>query len=232
MNILHIDGSPRPDSHSRKLSAAILNKLLEIAPDARISRRDLGAHPLPHAAPDYATTLSSPATLAAPLKGALDLSETLIQEVDLADVIVIGTPMHNLTVPSVLKAWIDQILRAGRTFKSTPVGKVGMLRDRPVFVGIASGGRFSGEHGNQPDFLTPYLSTVLASTGLKTLQFFSVQATAFLDGEQATIARENALSTIDLTAVQAIACVIEERALLFSDRVNQGENDHESDRRN
>jgi Flavodoxin-like fold/Cupin len=63
-----------------------------------------------------------------PLKGALDLSEMLIQEVEAADVIVIGTPMHNLTVPSVLKAWIDRILRAGRTFKSTPAGKVGMLR--------------------------------------------------------------------------------------------------------
>ena len=54
------------------------------------------------------------------------------------DAIVIGTPMNNLTVPSVFKAWIDQVLRAGRTFKSTPTGKVGMLRDRPVFVGIAS----------------------------------------------------------------------------------------------
>jgi len=116
MNILHIDCSPRPESHSRKLSAAIVKKLLEVAPGASISRRDFAAAALPHAAADYATTLSSPATLANPLRGALDLSEVLIQEVEAADVIVIGTPMHNLTVPSVLKAWIDQILRAGRTF--------------------------------------------------------------------------------------------------------------------
>lgn len=209
MNILHIDCSPRPDSHSRKLSAAIIDKLLELMPDASISRRDLGAHPLAHAAPDYATTLSSPATLAAPLKGALDLSETLIREVEAADAVVIGTPMHNLTVPSVLKAWIDQILRAGRTFKSTPAGKVGMLRDRPVFVGIASGGTFSGERGNQPDFLTPYLSTVLGSTGLKTIQFFSVQATAFLDWDHATVAREKALEAIDLTPLATIACPVD-----------------------
>jgi FMN-dependent NADH-azoreductase len=148
-NILHIDCSPRPESHSRQLSGAIVKKILEVAPGASISRRDFAAVPLPHAAPDYATTLSSPATLAAPLKGSLDLSEMLIQEVEAADVIVIGTPMHNLTVPSVLKAWIDQILRAGRTFKSTPAGKVGMLRDRPVFIGIASGGvdgRFPVRH--------------------------------------------------------------------------------------
>ncbi|MGO6875544.1 flavodoxin family protein [Rhizobium leguminosarum] len=209
MNILHIDCSPRPDSHSRKLSAAIVDKVLEVLPDASISRRDLGAHPLAHAAPDYATTLSSPATLAAPLKGVLDLSETLIHEVEAADAIVIGTPMHNLTVPSVLKAWIDQILRAGRTFKSTPAGKVGMLRDRPVFVGIASGGTFSGERGNQPDFLTPYLSTVLGSAGLKSIQFFSVQATAFLDRDQAAVAREKTLSAIDLRRLETIACPVD-----------------------
>jgi FMN-dependent NADH-azoreductase len=207
MNILHIDCSPRPESHSRELSAAIVKRLLAVAPGASISRRDFAAAPLPHASPDYATTLSSPATLAAPLKGALELSEALIQEVETADVIVIGTPMNNLTVPSVLKAWIDQILRAGRTFKSTPAGKVGMLRDRPVFIGIASGGVFTGERANQPDFLTPYLSVVLGSIGLKTLQFLSVQATAFLDRDQATLARDKALATIDLTVMGEIACL-------------------------
>jgi FMN-dependent NADH-azoreductase len=201
MNILHIDCSPRPESHSRQLSAAIVRLLLGVAPGASISRRDFAADPLPHAAPDYATTLSSPATLAAPLQGALDLSEVLIQEVEAADVIVIGTPMHNLTVPSVFKAWIDQILRAGRTFNSTPAGKAGMLCDRPVFIGIASGGVFTGGRANQPDFLTPYLSVVLGSIGLKTLQFFPLQATAFLDANQATLAREKALAAIDLTVV-------------------------------
>lgn len=198
MNILHIDCSPRPESHSRHLSGAIVRMLLKSAPHASITRRDFAAAPLPHAAPDYATTLSSPAALAAPPKGALDLSEVLIREIEAADVIVIGTPMHNLTVPSVLKAWVDQILRSGRTFMSTPAGKVGMLRDRPVFVGIASGGVFTGEKANQPDFLTPYLSVVLGSTGLKALQFFSIQATAFLDWEKAAAAIAKALVPIDL----------------------------------
>ncbi|SDD98121.1 FMN-dependent NADH-azoreductase [Cupriavidus sp. YR651] len=201
MNILHIDCSPRPESHSRQLSAAIVRKLLRVVPDASISRRDLATAPLPHAAPDYTTTLSTPATLATPLRGALDLSEALIREVEAADMIVIGTPMHNLTVPSVLKAWIDQVLRAGRTFMSTPAGKVGMLCDRPVFIGVASGGVFTGERATQPDFLTPYLSTVLGSIGLNTLQFFPIQATAFLDQDQATLAREKALAAIDLTVV-------------------------------
>ena len=204
MNILHIDCSPRPESHSRLLSAAIIKKLLEVVPGASISRRDFGVAPLPHATPEYATALSSPATLAAPPRGALELSEMLIQEVEAADVIVIGTPMNNLTVPSALKAWIDQILRAGRTFMSTPAGKVGMLRDRPVFVGIASGGVFVGDRANQPDFLTPYLSVTLSSIGLKTLQFFLVQATAFLDRDQAALAREKALAAIDLAVMREV----------------------------
>ncbi|WP_245296756.1 FMN-dependent NADH-azoreductase [Rhizobium bangladeshense] len=163
MKILHIDGSPRQESHSRKLSAEIVDKLREVGPGASITRRDLGLEPLPHTLADYAVTLSSPSTLAAPLKGALDLSEALIQEVEAADVIVIGTPMYNYTVPPRIKAWIDQILRVNRTMKSAPAGKVGMLQDRPVFIGVASGGVFAGERANQPDFLTPYLSLALSS---------------------------------------------------------------------
>ena len=196
MNILHIDCSPRPDSHSRQLSEAIVEKLLEVAPGATISRRDLGAEPLPHTASDYAAALSSRAAMAAASSGAMELSETLIREVEMADVIVIGTPMNNFTVPSVLKAWIDQLLRVGRTIIPTPAGKVGALRDRPDFVGIASGGVFTGERANQPDFLTPYLSAAFGCVGLMTVQFLPVQATAFLDQNQAASAREAALAAI------------------------------------
>lgn len=201
MHILHIDSSPRRESHSRGLSAAIVERLLEVAPGASVSRRDLGGEPLPHTMADYAVALSTPATLAAPPKGSLDVSEMLIRELEAADVIVIGTPMHNYTVPSALKAWIDQVLRVGRTMQSTPTGKVGMLQDRPVFIGVASGGVFSGERASQPDFLTPYLSLALNSIGLETLQFLSIQATAFLDRDQAASAREKALEAIDLTVM-------------------------------
>jgi FMN-dependent NADH-azoreductase len=218
MNILHIDCSPRQESHSRWLSAAIVETLLEVAPGASISRRDLGAEPLPHATADYAVALSSPATLAAPPKGALDLAEALIREVEAADAIVIGTPMHNFTIPSVLKAWIDQILRVGRTMKSTPAGKVGMLRDRPVFIAVASGGVFMGERANQPDFLRPYLSLAFGSIGLKTLQFLPVQATGFVDREQAASAREKALAEIDLTIVGELRGVHGRPAALSSIR--------------
>lgn len=204
MNILHIDCSPRPKSYSRQLSAAIVEKVVERVPWACISRRDLGSSPPPHASPDYATALSTPANLAAPPQGSLDLSDAFIWELEAADVVVIGTPMNNLTVPSVLKAWIDQIMRKDRTFRSTPAGKVGMLRDRPVFVAIASGGVFTGACANQPDFLTPYLSVILGSIGLKSLQFTSIQATERLDQDQAVAVRLNALAMIDFSVIEEV----------------------------
>lgn len=202
MNILHIDASPRPDSFSRQLSAEIVDRLIGVADRAVINRRDLAANPLPHIAPDYAYTLSSPVTLAAPLEGSLDLSEALIGEVEAADAIVIGTPMYNLTIPSALKAWIDQVLRSGRTFTSARGGKVGLLADRPVFVAIASGGTFTGKRAGQPDFLTPYLLATLGSIGLKTVQFLPLQATAFLDQDTAEPAKAKVLAALDLTVME------------------------------
>jgi len=65
--------------------------------------------------------------------------------------VVIATPVHNYTVPSALKTWIDHIVRVRRTFNITPNGKVGLLRDRPVFVAVSSGGRYSGAHQKTPE---------------------------------------------------------------------------------
>ena len=97
---------------------------------------------------------------------ALTYSETLIAELEAADLIVIDTPMHNFIMPSVLKTWVDYVVRPGRTFRSTPKGKAGLLSDRPVFVIIACGGPFSAPSAGQTDFLTPYLHYVLATVGL------------------------------------------------------------------
>lgn len=205
MNILHIDCSPRAESHSRKLSAAIVERLFDMVPAMRVTRRDLGRDPIPHAGSDYAAVLSSPAVLAAgSSEEAVRLSEQLIQEVEAADALVIGTPMNNFTVPSVLKAWIDQILRVGRTIGVSPTGeKVGLLQDRPVYIGIASGGVFTGERAKQPDFLTPYLTAAFGCVGLSSLQFFPLQATVFLDQEQLAAGRETLLASMDTTRICA-----------------------------
>jgi FMN-dependent NADH-azoreductase len=94
-------------------------------------------------------------------------------------VLVIGTPMHNFTVPAPLKAWIDQIVRIHRSFRSTPSGKLGLLPDRPSFVVIASGGYFTGPSPGgtpaQPDHLRPYLRDILATIGITSLTFIILE---------------------------------------------------------
>ena len=200
MRILHIDCSPRKSSHSRKMSAGILARLRALVPDASVTRRDLGREPLPHARDDYAETLATPQNLAAADAAATHLSEQLIQELEAADVLVIGTPMNNFTVPSVLKAWIDQVLRVGRTMGTTPTGeKTGLLQDRPVYIGIAAGGVFTGERAKQPDFLTPYLKAAFDCIGLKSLHFLTLQATAFRDEDQLAQERDALIAGLDVS---------------------------------
>lgn len=181
MKILHIDCSTRPSSYSRRLSSAFLDRFQEEAGPLTVIRRDLGHNPIPHAVMDYAQSLSSAAAASTASADSHSLSEELIVELEAADIVVIGTPMHNFTIPSVLKAWIDQVLRVGRTIMPTPSGKVGMLNDRPVFVAISSGGVFEGEGANQPDMLTPYLTTALNCIGLKSINYTVLQGTAFKD---------------------------------------------------
>jgi FMN-dependent NADH-azoreductase len=178
MNILHVSCSPRGQAaESYRLSQNIIGRLLRKYPDATVVERVLGGGgDIAFIDADYALSQQSAADVSQ--AGTMARSEVLVEELERADVVVIGTPMHNLTVPAPLKAWLDHVVRARRTFNVTPAGKVGLLRDRPVFIAISSGGRFSGERARQPDFLTPYLQAVLGMIGLHDLTFFSVQGTA------------------------------------------------------
>jgi FMN-dependent NADH-azoreductase len=185
MQILHISCSPRGQAaESYRLSQKIIGFLLQKEPAATLVNRMIGGRALPHVDGNYALAQHS-ATAEISQEGSIATSEELIQELESANVVVIGTPMHNLSVPSALKAWIDHVVRARRTFTMTREGKVGTLRDRPVFVAVSSGGRFSGEHAHQPDFLTPYLRFILGTIGLHDLTFFSVEGTGA--GENAVV---------------------------------------------
>ncbi len=174
--ILHVSCSPRgAASESGRLSRNILGFLLQAHPEAVVVERVVGGVEIPPIDADYATSQQSLADLSQ--AGSMATSEALIRELEAADIVVIGTPVHNMAVPAALKAWIDHVVRARRTFNVTAAGKVGLLRDRPVFVAVASGGKFSGERARQPDFLTPYLRAVLGMIGLHDLTFFSVEGT-------------------------------------------------------
>lgn len=197
MNILHLTFSPRgAASESCRLSNLVVERLLARHPGASVHGREFGSTALPHVDAVYAVELGSPMPPegVAALTGTLRKSDELIRDLEAADCVVIGTPMHNYTVPSTLKAWIDHVLRVRRTFQPTPQGKVGTLRNRPVYVAVSSGGVYTGEHARQPDFLTPYLQAALGTMGLSDLTFFSVQGTAVGDLQQARATAQTAIA--------------------------------------
>lgn len=181
MNILHIVCSLRAGSESTRLSELIVGRLQSLHPGATVVERNLASTPLAHVDGDYVAEISSfdgdPSVRHD--AGSLAASDRLIAELEVADFVVIGTPMHNYTVPSVLKAWVDHVVRARRTFAITQGGKVAALADRPVFVAIASGGFFSGEGANQPGFLSPYLKAILATIGLNDIRAFALQGMVY-----------------------------------------------------
>lgn len=178
--ILHVSCSPRGQAaESDRLAQKIIGFLLRSAPSAIVISRVIGGGALSHIDAEHATALGGVGEAPVEImeRGSLARSEVLIQELESADFVVIGTPMHNFTVPSVLKAWIDHIVRDRRTYNLTTDGKIGALHDRPVFVAVSSGGRYSGGRARQPDFLTPYLKAILGMIGLHDLTFFSVEGT-------------------------------------------------------
>ena len=181
MKILHLDCSPRGQaSQSYGIARQIIGFLQAREPAALLVTRPLGAGAISHIDASYATALGakerSPAEISP--SGSMSRSEELIVELESSDVVVIGTPMHNFTVPSALKAWIDHVVRVRRTFNITAEGYVGTLRDRPVFIAVSSGGRYSGARTRQPDFLTPYLKAILGTIGLHNVTFFAAEGSA------------------------------------------------------
>jgi len=175
-SLLRIDVSTRGTaSHSRRFADEAAAHLLATHKLDRVVRRDLGNDPLPAIDEAYVRAMlthkSREASSGVP---PLVVSEEVIEELDAADALLISTPVHNYTVPAALKVWIDHIVRVGRTFASTPNGKLGTLRDRPALVVAASGGYFSGPTA-QPDFLAPYVDAVLATVGIQSVSHIRLE---------------------------------------------------------
>lgn len=178
MNILQLSCSPRGRaSESRRLARVMVDALLVRNPTATLIERDAGDGSIPAIDEDYADSQQSLMDLSE--QGTAAVSDVLIRELDSADLVIIATPMHNYTVPATLKNWIDHVVRVRRSFDISPQGKVALLRDRPIFFAVSSGGRFTGERVRQPDFFRPYLKEILGMVGLHDLNFFTVEGTVF-----------------------------------------------------
>jgi FMN-dependent NADH-azoreductase len=160
MNLLHIDSSALgAHSVSRELSRAVVDAWKRDHAGARTLYRDLAANPLPHWAP--AADASDPAVRS----GGDVLDEFLA-----ADVVVIGTPMYNFGIPSTLKAWIDRIAIAGKTFRYTANGPEGLAVDKKIIIASSRGGIYSSGAGVAADFQEAYLRQVFGFFGITDIE--------------------------------------------------------------
>jgi FMN-dependent NADH-azoreductase len=190
LNLLLLDCSPRRDnSTSRHVTQHLLPSMsAQLGREIQVSTRHLGAEPLPAITAEYAEALLLPTAVARKRYGeALAVSDELIHELEQADLLWISTPVYNFTVPAVLKNWIDHVLRRDVTFTTNGHGKVGLLRDRPTFVAVTSGGAMFREPPVQPDFFRPYLTAVLGVIGIKNVSYLHATGLAFAEAPLALV---------------------------------------------
>lgn len=201
--ILRLDSSARHDgSTSRMLGDLVENTLVEQIPDSSIIHRDLADEPLPHLdALAIAGFFSPPDALHDTLKAAIAQSDELVEELLAADMLILTVPMYNFAVPSALKAWIDHVVRIGRTFSYDGQSFAGLLQGKKAYVVCAYGatGYGVGEPFGAANFVEPYLRFVLTFLGITQTEFFSVEATSAPEDARAPFvekARETILQAL------------------------------------
>ena len=174
MKLLHIDSSVLgPHSVSRQVSAAIVDRLRQATPSLDIVYRDLTQTPLAHLSGSHlAAAQGAPAP--AELGPDLAASVAVLNEFLAADIVVIGAPMYNFTIPSQLKAWIDRILVAGKTFQYGANGPQGLAGGKRVIVAISRGGFYGAETPYAAgEHLETYLRWVFGFIGIADPEFIS-----------------------------------------------------------
>src|ERR1700742_3808165 len=202
--LLHIDSSPLYGrSVSRQLTDAFVKEWKSSHPDGKVIYRDLNATSIPPVNADWVGAVYTPEAARTPQqKELLALSDSLIAELEQADEYVIGVPMHNFGVPSVLKLWIDQISRVGKTFSyanGTPKGLI--IGKKATFI-IATGGIYDAQTQMASlNFVEPYLRSLFGFLGLTEATFLTAGGTMALNHGQ----DRNAFLAPHLQAVQTHA---------------------------
>ncbi|HXI73539.1 MAG TPA: FMN-dependent NADH-azoreductase [Verrucomicrobiae bacterium] len=180
-NILLIQSSPRGlASYSQKVARSIVSDLEERYLDAKVVVRDLAQNPPPHVGEAFVGGISTGPEQRTPEQTqALASSDVLIDELLAADVMVFAVPMHNFGLPSTLKAWIDHVVRLGRTVAySSEKGPEGMLKGKRAILVLASGGVYSDGPAKPLDFQEPYLRAILGFIGLTDVDVVRVEGIA------------------------------------------------------
>jgi FMN-dependent NADH-azoreductase len=203
MNLLHVDsGILGTSSVSRRLSAAAVAQWRERYPKTNIVYRDLVSDPIDHltgdllAAQGIDTGQHSTAT-----RLALVVSERVLDEFLAADVVVIGAPMYNFGIPSQLKAWIDRLAVAGKTFRYTEKGPLGLAGGKMVIVASSRGGFYGADSPlNAIDHQEKYLSTIFGFFGITDIRFLRAEGVN-VSVEQ----RQKAIAAAERNVVQLLA---------------------------
>jgi len=164
MKLLHIDSSALgANSATRELSAAIVARWQAEVPGLSTEYRDLDSNPVPH--------LTVASLGGADPAAAAESGRVLQQFLD-ADIVVIGAPMYNFSIPSTLKAWIDRVAVAGKTFRYTADGPEGLAKGKRLVIASARGGLHSGAPS---DFQEPYLRFLFAFLGITDIEFIRAE---------------------------------------------------------
>jgi FMN-dependent NADH-azoreductase len=202
-HILHLDASSRGQrSHSRRLTQEFITSWKTAYPQDTVAYRDLGHNPVPIVdEPWIAAAFSQPETHTPELKAAIALSEALIDEFMLADRYVMGIPMYNFSIPAGFKAYIDQILRVGRTFAVSETGYQGLATGKKMLIITSRGGSYpAGTPMAQFDLQEPYLRTAFGLIGVTDITF--IHADNLNSGDEA---RQRSLAQAQSAIQQAVA---------------------------
>jgi FMN-dependent NADH-azoreductase len=176
--ILVVTASPRGErSVSRALASTFADLWAEKHPEDKILLRDVGHHPVPHVTEPWVVgSFAPPDAQTAESRAAIAVSDSLVEEFLSADRYVFGVPMYNFNVPSTFKAYIDQLVRPGKTFGVGPGGYEGLVKNKKALFITASGGSYApGSAAAALNFQEPYLRAIFGFMGLTDLQFVTAE---------------------------------------------------------
>ena len=178
--LLHLDSSPLESSISRELTREFVKTWKMAHPDGKVIDRDLASQPPRPLDAAWVNAAYTPTPARTPeQKAALALSDELINELEVAEEYVIGVAMHNFSIPSVLKLWIDQVVRSGKTFTYGDGGAHGLLQGKKATILIATGGVYEpGTPAGALNFVEPYLKTILGFMGVTEATFLTAGGVA------------------------------------------------------
>jgi FMN-dependent NADH-azoreductase len=206
MKLLQLDSSARASSVTRRLTARFAQEWKKNHPQGAVIYRDLSTTQFPPITDGWSATYLEESKLTSEQRAYLATSDELIAELKAADTIVIGAPMYNFTISSLLKAWIDQVVRVGKTWSYEPSGPRGLLKTKKVVVITARGGAYEkGTPTEGFDFQEPYLRHILGFVGITDFTFIHAEKQSRQEAEAAFAAVAERIGRVVVEQRQALS---------------------------